>query len=142
MAICGCGILLERELQGKLAKQAYGDVLVAGYGFGLIVEALLKNPRVKSITSVEKCREVLDAVGKTYGKVILWDFYDSPEDKKYDCVIGDIWQDIDPLFLKDYKKFKAKASKLLKKDGKILAWGQDFFEYLLKLKYDKKTKLR
>jgi hypothetical protein len=56
------------------------------------------------------------------------------EYKKFDCVIGDIWPDIDAKFLKDYVKFKRKALRLLKKNGIILAWGMDFFEYLLKQK--------
>ncbi|MEM4152632.1 MAG: hypothetical protein QXK80_00715 [Candidatus Pacearchaeota archaeon] len=69
---------------------------------------------------------------KIYGKVIISDFYDLPENQKFDCIIGDIWPDIDARFLKDYVKFKNKAQKLLKKNGKILAWGKDYFEFLLK----------
>jgi hypothetical protein len=33
--------------------------------------------------------------------------------------------------LKDYVKFKNKSKKLLKKDGLLLAWGKDYFEFLL-----------
>lgn len=124
----------ERELQKRLAERAYGNVLVAGYGFGLATRFLLENPKVKSVVTVEKYREVINAmkkIDKIYGDVIICDFYDFPEDKKFDCIVGDIWQDIDPQFLKDYVRFKNKAKKLLKKGGKILAWGEDFFEYLL-----------
>ncbi|MCX8194023.1 MAG: hypothetical protein N3G19_01535 [Candidatus Pacearchaeota archaeon] len=126
----------ERRLQKDLAKKAFGDVLIAGYGFGILTKFLLKNPKVKSVTTVEKYKEVIDKMkeleGKIYGKILIKDFYDLPENKKYDCIIGDIWPDIDVKFLKDYVKFKKKAQKLLKKNGKILAWGKDFFEYLLK----------
>jgi spermidine synthase len=125
----------ERKLQKKLADEAFGDVLVAGYGFGILQKYLSQNPRVKSITTVEKYKEVIEKVSKhspIVGKIIIGDFFDLPEDKKYDCVIGDIWPDIDEEFLEDYIKFKEKAQKLLKRDGKILAWGQDYFEYLLK----------
>ncbi len=125
----------ERELQQDLAKLAFGDVLVAGYGFGIIVKFLLNNSKVKSITVVEKYKEVLDKINeneKIEGEVIIKDFYDLEEKDKFDCIIGDIWQDIDKKFLGDYAKFKEKAEKLIKSNGKILAWGGDYFEYLLK----------
>lgn len=124
----------ERELQNDLNKQAFRDVLVAGYGFGIVTNLLLKNPKVKSVTTVEKYKEILNAVkkiGQIKGEIIINDFYKLPTNKKFDCIIGDIWQDIDAKFLKDYVKFKQKALKLLKRNGKILAWGKDYYEYLL-----------
>jgi 16S rRNA A1518/A1519 N6-dimethyltransferase RsmA/KsgA/DIM1 with predicted DNA glycosylase/AP lyase activity len=130
----------ERELQKNVADKAFGNVLVAGYGFGILTNFLIKNPKVKSVTTVEIYKECIDEmkkIEKINGKIIISDFYDLPENIKYDCIIGDIWQDIDSLFLKDYLKFKEKSKKLLNKDGLILAWGQDYFEYLIKNKYSK-----
>lgn len=127
----------ERELQKNIAKKAFGDVLVVGYGFGIIVEFLIKNPKIKSITIVEKYEEIIKKMkkpNKIYGKIVINDFYKLSEAQKFDCIIGDIWQDIDTEFLKDYIQFKKKARRLLKKNGKILAWGGDYFEYLLKNK--------
>lgn len=127
----------ERDAEKELADKSFGNVLVAGYGFGILTKALLKNPKVKSVTTVEKYKEVIEKMkefGPIYGKIILGDFYDFPEDKKFDCVIGDIYPDIDRVFLKDYIKFKKKAEKLVKKNGIILAWGKEFFEYLIKNK--------
>ncbi|MFH1111518.1 MAG: hypothetical protein V1712_00410 [Patescibacteria group bacterium] len=128
----------EKELQKELAKKAYGEVLVVGYGFGLLPMYLLKNKKVKSVTTVEKYKEVIDKMkemsGQIYGKIMLNDFYKVSASKKYDCVIGDIWPDIAAKFLKDYVRFNKKAKKLLKKDGVILAWGKEFFEYLLEKK--------
>ncbi|MEK7166900.1 MAG: S-adenosylmethionine decarboxylase [Patescibacteria group bacterium] len=124
----------EKDLQKNLADKAYGDVLVAGYGLGLLPEYILKNSKVKSITTVEKYNSVMEkmkSIGPIYGKVIVNDFYKLPENKKYDCIIGDIWPDIDAKFLKDYVRFKNKSRKLLKKDGLLLAWGKDYFEFLL-----------
>jgi len=97
----------------------------------------LKNRKVKSVTSVEKYKEVIDKIkklDKIYGNVVIANFYNLPEDRKFDCVIGDTWAEIDAKFLKDYIKFKEKAQKLLKKNGVILAWGKDYFEYLLRKK--------
>ena len=127
----------ETELQEDLAKKAFGDILVAGYGLGILPKFLLENPSVKSVTIVEIYKEVIEKMkelGKIHGKIIICDFYSLPEDKKYDCVIGDIWPDIDAKFLGDYVKFKKKSKRLLKKNGKIFAWGKDYFEYLLKKK--------
>jgi len=128
----------ERELQKELAKKAYGDVLVVGYGFGIVQKYLSKNSKVKSITTIEKYKEVIEKCkklfGKIQGKIIIEDFYNWKGKKKFDCIIGDIWPDISSKFLKDYVKFKNKSEKLLKNNGKILAWGEEFFEYLLKNK--------
>ncbi len=125
----------ERELQKELAENSHGDVLVVGYGLGIVQAYLEKNPNVKSVTSVEKYEEVIQKCKKEFGEVtgevIITDFYDLLEDKKYDCVIGDIWPDINAKFLKDYLDFKEKSGKILKKGGKILAWGEDYFEYLI-----------
>ena len=124
----------ERDLQNELADQTYGEVLVAGYGFGLLTERLLKNPDVRSVTTVEKYPEVIEKMrelsGQIYGDVIIKDFFDLNENKKYDCIIGDIWPDIAAKFLKDYLEFKHKAEKLLKDGGSILAWGKEFFDFL------------
>lgn len=127
----------ERDSQKDLANQAFGNVLVAGYGLGLVSEYLLKNPKVKSVTTVERYNAVIEkmkSIGPIYGKIIVNDFYRLPENKKYDCVIGDIWPEIDTKFLKDYIKFKKKSEKILKKNGIILAWGKDFFEFLIEKK--------
>ena len=115
-------------------ENSFGDVLVAGYGYGILPKFLIKNPKVKSVIVVEKYKKIIEKMkedGKIYGEVIIYDFYGLPEDRKFDCIIGDIWPDIDAKFLKDYVKFKKKSQKLLKKNGKILAWGKDYFEFLL-----------
>lgn len=125
----------EKELQKDVAKRAFGDVLVAGYGFGLLTQYLFDNKRVISVTTIEKYQEVIDTMKKIspplHGKIIIGDYYDLPEEGKFDCVIGDIWADIDARFLPDYVRFKNKAQKLLKAGGQVLGWGKDYFEYLL-----------
>ena len=125
----------EKALQKELAEKAFGDVLVAGYGFGILPKYLVDNPKVKAIITVELYPEVVDRMkqldGKIFGEIIIGDFYNFPEERKHDCIVGDIWPDITAKFLDDYKKFKEKAMKLLKPDGIILAWGQDYFEYLI-----------
>lgn len=125
----------ELKAQKRISDQAYGDVIVAGYGLGVIQKQLKGNPRVISVTSVEKYMEVIKAnvetFGVMHGAVTRRDFFDFEENRKYDCVIGDVWQDILPEGLSAYKLFKEKALKLVAPGGKILAWGQDYFEYLI-----------
>ena len=70
---------IERKAQKEIADQAFGDVLVAGYGLGLIQCHLIKNKKVTSVTTIEKfplvMKEVLRVYKKIYGKVIIGDFY-------------------------------------------------------------------
>ena len=126
----------ERKIQYDLAKEAYGDVLVAGYGLGLVQEYLCNNPNVKSITTIEISAPIIHACrekfNKIYGDFKIKDFYlwQSPF-QIHDCVIGDIWKEIVPESLDSYKRFKTQALKLVKPDGKILAWGKEYFEYLI-----------
>src|SRR3989344_1739483 len=94
-------VQLERELQQELAEQAYGNVLIAGYGFGIVQEYLAKNKKVTSITTVEKYSEVIDYCKRKeiVGEIIFGDFYTISPSKEFDCVIGDICPDIAPKFL-------------------------------------------
>ncbi len=112
--------------------------MVVGYGLGLVQRYLLENKKVKSILTIEINEGVLDACkkrfGRIYGKTIIADFFKYKTDKKFDCIIGDAWEEIAKECLPEYKKFKKSAQKFLKPKGKILAWGQEFFEYLIKRK--------
>ncbi len=126
----------EVEAQKYMANQAYGNTLVAGYGLGIVQKFLCENKSVSYVTTIEKYSEVIDAVIDAnlfiQGDVQFGDFYDYDEiGEKFDCVIGDIWKEILPIHLDEYLRFKDKAVKLLKPDGKIIAWGQEFFEYLI-----------
>ena len=105
----------EREAQKQIAEQAFGDVLVAGYGLGVVQELLIDNPNVISVTTVEISPEVLAANQKAgrglKGEIVVGDFLSYESDILYDCVVGDIWIDITPRDedLLTYKKFKEKA---------------------------------
>lgn len=122
----------ERKAQAALAEQAYGNVLVAGYGLGLVQRYLLGNPEVTSVLTVESCpgvmEECLRVYGKVYGQVTTIDFFRLGETAKFDCVMGDIWLDIAPEYLQAYLAFKSKAERLVLPGGKILAWGSECFE--------------
>ena len=123
----------ECRAQESLAQQAFGDVLVAGYGLGLVQEYLLTNPNVVSVRTAEncpglikECRRVFD--NKLHGYIIFSDFFALDEQIKFDCVLGDIWLDVAPEYLRAYLTFKRKAERLIKPNGRILAWGSECFE--------------
>lgn len=123
--------------QKQIADQSHGEVLVAGYGLGLVQKFLRQNPAVDSVLTVEKLEGVIQACkdhkdfGQIHGKIEIADFFDYETDKKFDVVIGDIWQDQNSTTLNEYKRFKQKAEKFLKPYGQILGWGKDFLEYLI-----------
>ena len=132
----------ELRKQEEIARQAYGcrNVLLAGYGLGLVQKFL--TPKVTELLTIEKYPEVIEIVrrannGVIYGNIEIGNFYDFPEDRRFDCVIRDIWLEIEPEYLDDYKRFKSKSERLLKGNGKILAWGQDYFEYLIEKENDR-----
>ncbi|MBU2635096.1 class I SAM-dependent methyltransferase [Patescibacteria group bacterium] len=124
-------IPIEREIQKNIAIQAFGDVLVAGYGLGIVQEYLIKNPKVKSLLTIEKLKEVVVLAEKNYGRIYgnieIGDFFTYSPKRQFDCVIGDIWEEITSECLKDYKEFESKAKNLLKPNGRIFAWGSRFF---------------
>ncbi len=128
-------IPVERKAQKDIADKAFGDVLVVGYGLGLVQRYLVENPKVKSVMTLENLKEVIQECKKVYGvihgEVEIIDFFKYGLPRKFDCVVGDCWEDILEECLGGYKKFKDKAVTLLKPQGQILAWGREFFEYLI-----------
>lgn len=125
----------ERELQKQIADKCFGRVLIAGYGLGVVQRYLLDNKWVTSVLTVEKHKQVIDecyrVYGNIHGHIVISDFFDYHSPYKFDCVIGDIWEDIEPERLDDYKKFKDKAQELVISSANIFAWGKDYYEYLI-----------
>jgi hypothetical protein len=62
---------------------------------------------------------------------LVGNFFKFKTDKKYDCIIGDTWSGVTPEALSEYKKFKKIAIELVNSKGKIIASGEDYFEYLI-----------
>jgi spermidine synthase len=128
----------EVEDQKEIAEQARGDVLVAGYGLGVVQRYLLRNNNVNSVVTVELLEDIMKECQKVYGTIygeyVVGDFYEYQTEKRYDCIIGDIWPDLSPRHLDYFTRFKIKAQTLLKPNGKILGWGMDYMEFLLQKK--------
>lgn len=125
----------ERQAMVALASRAHGDVLVAGYGLGLVQAELMRNLDVNSVLTVEICSDVLEecrrVFGVLHGQVVVDDFFELCEGHRFDCVIGDIWLDIAPECIQEYLNFLRKAERLLRPDGRVLAWGDECFKVWL-----------
>jgi len=131
-----CDVPEEVEAQREIASQARGEVLVAGYGLGIVQRLMSDNDRINSILTIEKHPEVLEecrkTYGRTYGRIIIEDFFNYQCEERYDCVIGDLWIDQSKKDLETFSQFKKKANTLIKNNGQILGWGFDYMEDLLK----------
>ncbi len=127
----------EIEDQRDIAADAYGRVLVAGYGLGLVQKFLLERKHiVDSVLTVERLPEVLDVCktryGKLYGDLVICDYYNFQTLAGFDAVIGDIWANIAERHLEEFEQFDEKAQELLAPRGQVLGWGMDYFRYLQK----------
>lgn len=97
---------MERNTNRNFVQKANGDVLIFGLGLGLIILPLLKADGVKSITVVEIHQDLIDIVKPILTKydthnllnIVQGDCFEYhekvPKNKKWDCIYGDIWQQI------------------------------------------------
>ena len=77
-------------------NSATGDVLLAGLGLGMVVQPLIDNESVTSITIVEKFQEVIDLVWSHVPqsnkvRLITDDIYTWTPDKDFDVAWFDSW---------------------------------------------------
>ena len=91
----------ERLTNRDVVYKAFGDVLIAGLGLGMILVPIAENPVVKSITVIESSQDVIDLVTSQFPKsekinVVCADINDwvSPSRQKYTTVYFDIWPSI------------------------------------------------
>ena len=113
----------------SLAARARGDVLVGGYGLGLVQRHLVNNPRVTSVLTAEiNCdviRAMLEEDGWIWGKIWIGDFYSYEPASLFDTVIGDTWADATDEYREEFKAFRELAPRLVKPGGPVLAWTGD-----------------
>lgn len=77
---------------------AYGDVLLTGFGFGILPLWLASKPGVKSVTVLEKNKEIVDIFLKNNTlpdtvKIIFTDAKTYTSGKDYDCLLLDHFAD-------------------------------------------------
>ena len=98
--------------------EAKGDVLINGLGLGVVLEMILPEPEITSITVIEKDEEVISLVAPSFENeekltIIHADAleYTPPKGKRYNAVWHDIWTNITSDNLEDMKKLHRKYGK-------------------------------
>ena len=112
---------MEKRTNREFVMQAHGDVLIGGLGLGMIILAIQDFPEIKSITVIEKYREVIELVGNQLPlnekvKIINADVFNwKPEKgKKYNCIYMDIWPYInEDVYKKEMVPLTRKYSRYL-----------------------------
>lgn len=79
-------------------NKACGNVLIAGLGLGMVVQALLDQGNCEHITVVELSQDVIDLVGPSYNdprvEIVCCDIFKFKPQLHYDYAWFDIWPDI------------------------------------------------
>lgn len=82
----------------QFINKACGNVLIAGLGLGMVVQALLDKGTCKQITVVELSQDVIDLVGPFYDdprvEIVCCDIFKFKPQMHYDYAWFDIWPDI------------------------------------------------
>lgn len=91
----------KRLTNQKVVEEARGDVLIAGFGIGMILVPILLNPAVRTVTVVEISPEVpamvlpylpnTEKLQIVYADVMEWK---PPKGQQWDTIYFDIWDHI------------------------------------------------
>jgi len=142
---------IEKELCLNIIEHSFGEVLIAGFGIGLIVLPIMNKIEVKSIDIIELQKEVIDLISTQLPlndkvKIINDNIYSYFPEKQYDTIYIDTIgvakctdsekevRNIDGVLRDDNYIFDI-YKKYLKKDGKIIRWDdtdyshQSFYQF-------------
>jgi hypothetical protein len=134
---------MERRTNLDFISKANGDVLIFGLGLGLIIIPLLQDEEIKSVTVVELHQELIDTVLPILNQfdkqnkltVIQGDCFEYhtqiPKEKKYDCIYGDIWIDINTENYEEMKDLTKKYKNKLNRSNPnsfITHWMKSFLQ--------------
>jgi hypothetical protein len=118
--------VMERESQFRHNADAFGDVLVMGAGLGLLPFNLLQNPKVKSVTVLEKCGELFECWGELVG-LSKWPGQErltlvKADARECDTLLADIWPEIgDGALEEDMQTFRRNIA-----FKRMMCWGAEF----------------
>lgn len=106
------------------AKVDGGDILINGLGLGVALTKILESDKVKSVTVIEKSKDVINLVAPTFAhdkrvNIIHADAFEwkPPKDKRYDAVWHDIWDNICTDNLPEMTKLHRKYGRRVKWQG-------------------------
>lgn len=112
---------MEKRTNATAVVNATGDVLIGGFGLGMVVLAMQDKPDVYSITVIENNKEIIDNIAAVLPlnekvKVIHDDVYEwKPQrGKKYDAIWLDIWDNINSdIYKEEMRPLKNKYRRYL-----------------------------
>jgi spermidine synthase len=115
----------EKMTNYEIVHRAYGRVLIAGLGIGMILVPILQKDEVTHVTVLEKEQGVIDLVGPKFQnpklEIIHADVFDwqPPKDQKWNVIYFDIWGHTSSDDLKEMAQLKRKYAKRLdRSDGR------------------------
>ena len=128
---------MERFTNQRIIEKATGDVLIAGLGIGLILTLLEEKDGVKSITVVEKSKDVIDLVAPYYNNltidIVNADIFEWEPTVKFDTIYFDIWPDISGDHYEETKTLHKKYRRSLNRsnpDHFMQSWMRNEFRKL------------
>lgn len=147
---------MERTTNLDAVRDSRGDVLIGGLGIGLIVLPMLAKGIVRSVTVVERNRDVIGLVepsvrewarkhfsaqtGQNYslklaiehGDVHEWE----PEKagRQFDYVYFDIWPTICSDDLAEHAVLRKRYARWVRKGGKVDSWVHDWLRQLRRMR--------
>lgn len=128
---------MEEHTNSDFIYRAFGDILIGGLGIGMIILPLQDKEDVKSITIIEKSKDIVDMISNQLSfndKVTIINddiFTYKPKNVKYDCIYIDIWNYVNSdVYNDEMKPLKNKYRRYLKlkKDSPnrfISCWAEE-----------------
>ena len=123
----------EKRDHMDFVRKAQGNILIAGLGLGMVLQACLLKPEVTQVTVIEISQDLIDLVKPHYDRmfpcgkfaVICADIFDwkPPKNERYNCAWFDIWDDLCPDSLSEMAKLHRKFGKRVDWQG---SWGKEF----------------
>ena len=116
-----------------------GDILINGLGLGVALKEILESKKVKSITVIEKSKDVIKLIKPSFSHdqrvTIHWaDAFEwkPPKGKKYDVVWHDIWDELCSDNLPEMVKLHRKYGHKTKWQG---SWSKEIIKELERIGY-------
>lgn len=123
---------MEQRSNLLFVEKAKGDVLIAGLGIGMVLQAILQKPEVGTVLVLEKYQDVIDLVSPQFqeyldeGKlhILCEDILDwhADDDWTWDTIYFDIWPTISIDNLDDMNRLDNQFRYHLNPEGWIDSW--------------------
>ncbi len=124
----------EKTTQAEFVAEARGRVLIAGFGLGMVADAVLSKPEVTEVVVVEKNSEVTNVMSPWIDdlerrhpgrfKIVYADIFQWKADGWFNTIYFDIWPHITPKNMVGMMKLRRRFKKNLWHDGWMGCWAE------------------